>query len=196
MSRPPGPPLTEALRRAQSGDEVAMDSLLPFVYDELQSLAAQQLRQERSAHTLNATALVHEAYLKLINQRDASWQNRAHFFGIASIAMRRVLIQYAERRGAAKRGGGVAAVTLIEDGIAREAPTEHLLALDEALTRLGVFAERAARVVEMRFFGGLSQDEIAEALGVSVPTVQRDWKTARAWLARELSDDVFTPEAS
>jgi RNA polymerase sigma factor (TIGR02999 family) len=190
---PPPEPVTAVLRRVQNGDGSAVDALLPFVYDELQALARGQLRRERGGHTLDATALVHEAYLKLVDQREADWQNRAHFFGVAALAMRRVLIHYAEKRRAAKRGGGIAAITLIEDGVAREAPAEEVLALDEALTRLAAFAPRAARVVELRFFGGLTQGETAEVLGVSVPTVQRDWQTARAWLGRELGDDA--PEA-
>lgn len=191
---PPGPrvpnvAITALLDDLRRGDEAAADALLPLVYDELQALAARQLRRERSAHTLNPTALVHEAYLKLVDQREG-WQSRAHFFGVAALAMRRVLVHYAERRAAQKRGGGVAAVTLVEDGVAREAPAEEIVALDEALGRLAAFAERPARVVEMRFFGGLTQDEIAEALGISVPTVQRDWQTARAWLGRELAADL------
>jgi RNA polymerase sigma factor (TIGR02999 family) len=180
--------ITALLDNLRDGDGAAVDALLPFVYDELQALAARQLRRERSAHTLNPTALVHEAYVKLVDQREG-WRSRAHFFGVAALAMRRILVHYAERRAAEKRGGGAAAVTLVEDGVAREAPAEEVVALDEALGRLATFAERPARVVEMRFFGGLTQDEIAEALSVSVPTVQRDWQTARAWLGRELAAD-------
>ena len=181
------PDITALLANLRGGDEAAVDALLPLVYDELQALARGQLRGEREGHTLNPTALVHEAYLKLVGQ-DANWQNRAHFFGIASLAMRRVLVHYARRRAAEKRGGGVAAVTLEEEAVAHEAPAEELLALDEALTRLGEIAERPAKVVELRFFGGLTQEEAAEALGVSVPTVQRDWQTAKAWLGRTLAD--------
>lgn len=181
------PDITALLADLHSGDEAAVDAVLPLVYDELQALARGQLRHERAGHTLNPTALVHEAYVKLVGQ-DAAWENRAHFFGVASLAMRRVLVHYARRRAARKRGGGRAAVTL-DEGAVGEAPPEDLLALDEALTRLAALAERPAKVVELRFFGGLTQEETAEALGVSVPTVQRDWQTARAWLGRALADD-------
>ena len=181
------PDLTALLADLRDGDEAAVDALLPLVYDELRALAGGQLRRERDGHTLTPTALVHEAYLRLVGQ-DAPWENRAHFFGVASLAMRRVLVHYARRRAAGKRGGGALAVTLHEDGVAGEAPAEDVLALDEALDRLAALAERPARVVEMRFFGGLTQEETAAALGVSVPTVQRDWQAAKAWLGRALAD--------
>ena len=181
------PDITALLVDLRDGDEAAVDALFPLVYDELQALARGQLHHERDGHTLNPTALVHEAYLKLVGQ-EAEWANRAHFFGIAALAMRRVLVHYARRRAADKRGGGVAAVTLVNDGVARATPADEILALDEALARLAAVAERPAKVVEMRFFGGLSQDEIAQALGISVPTVQRDWQTARAWLGSALAD--------
>jgi RNA polymerase sigma factor (TIGR02999 family) len=182
------PDLTRLLADLRGGDASAVDAVLPLVYDELQALARRHLRHEHAAPTLNPTALVHEAYLRLAGQQ-ADWQNRAHFLAVAAIAMRRVVLQHARRRHAEKRGGGAAAVTLIEDGVAREAPAEDWIALDEALTRLAALAERPARVVEMRFFGGLSQEETAAALGVSVPTVQRDWQTARAWLGQALADE-------
>ena len=190
MPRESTPDITALLSDLRDGHGDAVDALLPLVYDELQRLARRQLRGERPDHTLNPTALVHEAYLKLVDQRESGWQNRAHFFGIAALAMRRVLVHYARRRTAEKRGGGVAAVTLVDDVVARDAPVGDLLALDEALDRLAALAERPAKVVEMRFFGGLTQEETAEALGVSVPTVQRDWATARAWLGRELAADA------
>lgn len=179
------PPITALLSDLGDGDEAAVEALLPLVYDELRALAQSHLRHERDGHTLNPTALVHEAYLKLLGQ-DADWQNRGHFFGIASLAMRRVLVHYARQRAAEKRGGGVQAVTLLDDHVGA-APADDLLALDEALDRLAEVAERPAKVVELRFFGGLTQEETAEVLGVSVPTVQRDWQTARAWLGRALT---------
>ena len=183
------PPDVDALlARASEGDARAADLLFPAVYDRLQEMAARHLYGERADHTLRPTALVHEAYLRLAGQDRTTWQSQAHFFAIAALAMRRILVTYAQRRAAAKRGGGVAVVTLLDGDAVREARPEALLALDEALERLGVLAERPARVVTMRFFGGLTQEEIAEALGVSVPTVQRDWRTARAWLSRALSD--------
>ena len=187
-TRPSPLDVTALLDGARAGDDAAVDALLPLVYDELRALAGGQLRGERSDHTLTPTALVHEAYLKLVGQH-APWQNRAHFFGIAALAMRRVLVHHARRRAAGKRGGGLAAVTLHEDGVARETPADEVLALDEALDRLAAIAERPARVVELRYYGGLTHQETAEVLGVSVPTVKRDWQTARAWLGAALADD-------
>ena len=142
--------------------------------------------KERRGHTLNATALVHEAYLKLVDQRDPNWQNRAHFFAIAAKAMRRILINYAEKRRAEKRGGGNPIVTFNEEAVVRESRADDLLALEEALQRLEKLNERQSKVVEYRFFGGLTQEEIAEVLEVSVPTVRLDWRLARAWLSREM----------
>jgi RNA polymerase sigma factor (TIGR02999 family) len=182
--------LTALLLALDSG-AAGVDAVLPRVYAELQAMARNQLRRERAGHTLDTSALVHEAYLKLVRQDRVSWQNRAHFFAIASTAMRRVLINYAQKRSAEKRGGGEALATF-EDGMGgaekREASVEELLSLDAALTRLAAQDERQARVVELRFFGGLSHEEIAEVLGVSLPTVGRDWRFARAWLGRALAD--------
>ena len=180
--------IESVLAQAHAGDARAADVLFPIVYDRLRSMAARHLHGERADHTLRPTALVHEAYLKLVGQDRATWQSAGHFFALAALAMRRVLVTYAQRRAAAKRGGGAATLTLLDGDAAREARPESLLALDEALDRLEAVAERPARVVTMRFFGGLTQEEIADALGVSVPTVQRDWRTARAWLSRALSD--------
>ncbi len=174
--------VTVLLDRVAGGDKDAVDSLLPLVYQELRRLAQHQLKQERSGHTINATALVHEAYLKLIDQKDAAWQNRAHFMAIAAQAMRRILIDYARRRLAEKRGGSIAVITYDEELHAREARAEELIAIDEALEQLRRQNERQAQIVEFQFFGGLTQDEIAEVLKISVPTVRRDWRTARAWL--------------
>jgi RNA polymerase sigma factor (TIGR02999 family) len=187
----PSHEITDLLADLSGGNRDVVDAILPRVYDELQALAHGQLRRERADHTLNTTALVHEAYLKLVRQERVSWQNRAHFFAIAATAMRRILINYAHKRNAEKRGGGQALATF-EDGMGggREANVEELLALDGALERLAVHSERQSRVVEYRFFGGLTHEEIAEVLGVSVPTVGRDWRFARAWLSRELADDL------
>jgi RNA polymerase sigma factor (TIGR02999 family) len=172
---------------ARKGDEQALAALLPLVYDELRRLAARYMRRERPGQTLQATALVHDAYLRLLRDSHLSWQNRAHFFGIAARSMRQILIERARARGSAKRGGSRIRVTL-EPGLiaaARE-PEIDLEALDEALTRLAALDAELARVVEVRFFGGLSIEETAEALGVSAATVKRRWTLARAWLAREL----------
>jgi RNA polymerase sigma factor (TIGR02999 family) len=179
--------ITALLGELSGGNRTIVDSLLPIVYDELHDMAHRQLRKERPDHTLNATALVHEAYLKLVDQKRVNWQNRAHFFGIASLAMRRILINYAQMHVAAKRGGKNVLVTFDEAASPRESKAEELLALDEALQHLEQLNERQAKVVEYRFFGGLTQEEIAEVLNVSVPTVRRDWRLARAWLSRELN---------
>lgn len=178
--------ITALLQVLEDGDRTVVDELFPHVYEALRGIAQRHLRRERANHTLNATALVHEAYVKLVGQEQADWKNRAHFYGIAALAMRRILINYAHQRQAEKRGGGLPAVTFMDDGVAREARPEELLALDEALVRLAANSERQAKVVELWFFGGLTQPEIAEVLGTSVPTVRRDWTFARAWLSREL----------
>lgn len=178
--------ITQMLGRLENADEDLFESLLPLVYEPLKRLAHKQLRSERPDHTINATALVHEAYLKLVDQRSVTWQNRAHFFAVAARAMRRILIDYARGRGAQKRGGGQIVVTFNEEQVAREAKSDELLALDEALLRLDVINNRQSHVVELKFFGGLGHKEIAEVLNVSIQTVQRDWRFARAWLTREL----------
>ena len=185
----PVPDVTQLLSDLRAGDADAVDAILPHVYGELQDLARRQLRGERDGHTLDTAALVHEAYLNLVRQDRVDWQSRAHFLGVASLAMRRVLVNYARKRRAEKRGGGEVAATYHDGEIGKEAKTEELLALDEALDGLAARSERQARVVEMWFFGGLTHAEIAEALGVSEPTVRRDWRVARAWLSHVLSDD-------
>jgi RNA polymerase sigma factor (TIGR02999 family) len=192
MDASPGD-ITQLLVELGRGDDAVVDALMPRVYDEMRVLARRQLRGERPDHTLNATALVHECYLKLVRQEEVDWKNRAHFFGIASLAMRRILINYANKRLAEKRGGGAAVVTFEEGFMGGEAQAEELLALDEALTRLEAMNERQSKGVTMRFFGGLTQKEIAEVLDVSVPTVRRDWRIARAWLGRELARSGHTP---
>jgi RNA polymerase sigma factor (TIGR02999 family) len=165
-----------------------MEDLLPLVYSELKRIAARQLRRERPDHTLSATALVHEAWLELSQLDRITWQNRYHYLALAAQAMRRVLIDHAVARRAAKRGGGIAAETLDGDPmVLAEARAEELLDLDNALQRLGAIDERQVRIVECRFFGGMSVEETAEALQLSPATVKRDWALARAWLNRELT---------
>ena len=181
--------VTAMLADLRAGDDAAIDAILPHVYTELQDMARRQLRSERDGHTLDTGALVNEAYLKLVNQDRADWQNRAHFLGVASIAMRRILINYARKRQAEKRGGGAVLATYEDGDVGHVARTDELLALDEALHQLAERSERQARVVEMWFFGGLKHTEIAEALGISEPTVRRDWRVARAWLSHALRDD-------
>ena len=144
------------------------------------------MQRERSNHTLNTTALVHEAYLKLVGQQQVNWKNRAHFFGVASLVMRRILINYARERKALRRGGGVLPQTFLEEFVFPDERSELILALDEAIVRLSQMSSRQGKIVELRFFGGLTHEEIAEVLGVSEPTVRRDWRVARAWLNREL----------
>jgi RNA polymerase sigma factor (TIGR02999 family) len=179
-------PFTALLDDLTGGNRTVVDAVLPQVYDELRDLARRKLRGERPDHTLNTTALVHEAYEKLVQQDRMTWQNRAHFMGVAALSMRRILINYAHKRNAQKRGGGEPVATF-EDGMApRAVHAEELIDLDDALKRLEQLNERQAKVVTYRFFGGLTQKEIAEVLGVSEPTVRRDWRLARAWLSREL----------
>jgi RNA polymerase sigma factor (TIGR02999 family) len=174
------------LAELNGGNRTVVDAMLPHVYDELRATARRQLRGERADHTLNTTALVHEAYEKLVQQDRMTWQNRAHFLSIAALSMRRILLNYARDRAAQKRGGG-APVATFEDGMApRTVRAEELIDLDDALERLEEISERQSQVVTYRFFGGLTQREIAEVLGVSEPTVRRDWRLARAWLSREL----------
>ena len=179
--------ITALLHAHARGDATALDQLLPLVYGELRRIAQGRLRHERAGHTLAPTELVHEAFLKLVPVERVDWRSRAHFFAIASRAMRNVLVDHAVRRGAAKRGGGVQAITLDEAEGAHEESLDELIALGQALDRLERLDARQARVVECRFFGGLSLDETAEALGISAATVSRDWTFARAWLHRELA---------
>ena len=170
------------------GDDRPADALLPIVYDELRRRAAAYLRRERPGQTLQPTALVHEAYLRLLKDQPGRWQNRAHFCAIAAHAMRQILIERARARGALKRGGAQPRVTLDEGAIAgAEPPSIDLLALDDALTRLEALDPEQARLVELRFFGGLTVEETAEAMNISPATVKRHWTLARAWLARELA---------
>jgi RNA polymerase sigma factor (TIGR02999 family) len=182
--------ITRALAELASGGREGLDRLLPVVYDELYRLARRQLRDERADHTLGATALVHEAYLKLSGLDRMHWQNRAHFMAVAAQAMRRVLVNYAIARGAQKRGGKLDRVALDDVILITAERAEELIALDDALTRLAVRDPRQARVVECRFFAGMSIEETAEALGIAPVTVKRDWTVARAWLHRELESDA------
>lgn len=178
--------ITRALSELADGDQAALDRLLPAVYDHLKGLAQRELRRERRDHTLNATALVHEAYLRLVRLDRITWEGRAHFFGAAGQAMRRILISYARMKKADKRGSGAEHVPIDDVVVAARDRPADLLALDEALDRLAALDQRQARVVECRFFAGMSVDETAAALDISPATVKRDWTVARAWLNREL----------
>ncbi len=187
MSDTPDPTLTALLARVQEGDGEARAAMVPLVYDELRRLAASYLRRERSDHTLQPTALVHEAYLRLFNQHEAAFQNRGHFMAVAAIVMRRVLVNHARARNAVKRGDGVLVESLSVVGDVAGASPVDVIALDQALEALTALDERKGRVVELKFFGGLSNAEAAEALGLSLATVERDWSFARAWLFTQLS---------
>jgi len=181
--------VTMLLADLTNGNKEVVNMLIPLVYKEMHQLAHMHLRGERNDHTLNATALVHEAYMKLVDQNKISWQNRAHFFGIASQAMRRILINYANARIAQKRGGNKVLATFIDEQMTRESKPEELIALDESLKELEKINERQAKIIEYWFFVGLKHEEIAEVLDVSVPTVRRDFRLAKAWLSREMKND-------
>lgn len=177
--------VTRLLQLVAKGDSNAFDRLMPLVYDELREIARRQLREERPGHTLDTSALTHEAYLKLVDE-EVDWENRAHFFVLAARAMRQILIDYARKRNAQKRGGDWTRTTLSPRHLRMDVQMGELLDLDEGLERFQDVDERASKVVELRFFGGMTEDEVAEVLDVSTRTVQRDWRKARAWLYKEL----------
>ena len=186
-SPPDAPPsMTELLAAWSDGDRSALDQLTPLVYEELRRMARRQMNRERQGHTLQTTALVNEAYLRLIDQRHVRWQNRAHFFAIAAQMMRRILIDHARAKHFEKRGGGRPRVALDEAAVLSDERAGELVALDEALAALSEVDERKGRVVELRYFGGLSVEEAAEVLKVSPDTITREWRRARAWLHREM----------
>ncbi len=182
-----GENITELLVGYGRGDKEALDKLMPVVYDELRRQAARYLRREQAGHTLQTTALIHEAYVRLVDQRNVQWQNRAHFFGIAAQMMRRILVDHARTKKRAKRGGSDVKVSLADATIPVKERDLDVVALDEALTRLAAIDEQQSRVVELRFFSGLTVEETAEVMGISPATVKRDWSMAKAWLHRELS---------
>jgi RNA polymerase sigma factor (TIGR02999 family) len=187
MSDEPQHEVTQILQQWSAGDHEAPARLMPLVYNELRRLARSYLHRENREHTLQPTALVHEAYLRMVDQTRVSWQNRAHFYGIAASMMRRVLVDHARGRAAGKRGGAAIRLSTDDIQIPIEERAADFVALDEALEELAKFDERKCRIVELRFFGGLTDEEIAEVLGISTRTVLRDWKTARLWLFRELA---------
>jgi RNA polymerase sigma factor (TIGR02999 family) len=181
--------VSRLLAEWRDGNQQAFEEMLPLIYDELRRLAHSFLNRERQGHTLQTTALVHEAYLKLVHQRDARWQNRAHFFAIASQAMRRILIDSARKHIAEKRGGGAEKLSLDEVAAISPEPNTSLIALDLALTRLAEIDSQQSRIIELRYFGGLTVEETAEVLSLSPATIKREWTMARAWLHQELSGD-------
>ena len=185
MATPSTKEVTRLLLDWGRGDEAALDRLIPLVYDELRLLAGRYMRRESQGHTLQTSALINEAYLRIIDQRNVAWQNRAHFFGVAARLMRRILVDHARGRSRAKRGGGAAVVSLSEQAALSEESAD-VMALDEALENLAVLDPRKVQIVEMKFFGGLTTEEVAEALGVTPRTVEREWRKARAWLNRAI----------
>jgi len=187
MTDPSRPEVTALLERWNRGDQTALEGLMPLVYDELRAVAARYLQAENPGHTLQPTALVHEAYLRLIGQDRVAWQNRAHFFAIAAQMMRRVLVDHARRKKAAKRDAATFRIEMSgrDEGLPDDRDPE-ILDLDEALKGLEALDPRQARIVELRFFGGLTVEETAEVAGISPATVKREWRTARAWLRQEL----------
>jgi RNA polymerase sigma factor (TIGR02999 family) len=185
---PPRSDATDLLVAWSNGDQSAFDKLVPLVYQELRLLAQRYLRRERPDHTLQATALVNEAYIRLIDVNRIQWQNRAHFLAVAAQTMRRILVEFARHRGRQKRGGDAVRVTIDDAEVAQEKGAD-LVALSDALSALATFDPRMGQVVELRFFGGLSVQETADVLKVSPETVMRDWRTAKVWLLRELSQE-------
>jgi len=183
----PTPQVTQLLRDLRLGDAQAVDALIPIVYGELRRLAAHYLRDERAALTLQPTALVNEAYMRLVSQEMPDWEGRSHFFGVAAHLMRQILVDHARRHRSQKRGSGLAAVTLEEAIAFAPSRSDDIIALDDALTRLAAQDERKARVIELRFFGGMTADETARALNISVATVGREQRLAEAWLHRDLT---------
>lgn len=180
--------ITQLLRAWSEGDKSALDQLLPLIYGELRRLAGRYMRRENPGHTLQSSDLINEAWLRLADQRQVQWQNRAHFFGIAAQLMRRILIDHARRHHYQKRGGGAIQVSLDETAAVTAARAAELLAVDEALERLTAMDARKGRIIELRFFGGLNLDETAEVMGLSSPTIQREWRAAKAWLHRLLTE--------
>ncbi len=185
---PPTSQVTQALVQLSDGDRSALDRLLPMVYDHLREVAERELRRERTDHTLSPTALVHEAYLKLVQLDRISWQGRAHFFGACAQAMHRILVSYARMKNADKRGAAAPHVPIEDVIVAAQSRPADLIALDEALGRLERLSARQARIVECRFFAGMGVEDTGEALGISPATVKREWTAARAWLNRELQE--------
>ncbi len=186
MTDPPGE-VTQLLLEWRRGDAAALGKLIPLVYEELRRLAKRYMAGERPGHTLQTTALINEAYLRLIDHKEMHWQNRSHFFAVAAQAMRRILVDHARSRDAAKRGGGGHKVSLEEAAVVAEERAAELVALDDALRELAAIDSRKHQIVELRYFGGLSVEETSELLGVSPVTVMREWSTAKAWLARAIS---------
>jgi len=194
MTKPSPHEVSQLLLAWSDGDQSALDKLVPLVYAELRRLAGHYMSRERAGHSLQTTALVNEAYLRLVDYKRMQWQGRAHFFAVSAQLMRRILVEHARSRHYLKRGGGAPQVSLEEAAVISEEQDADLVALDDALESLAAIDQRKSRVVELRFFGGLSVEETAEVLKVSPLTVMRDWSTAKAWLYRELNKEVMSDE--
>lgn len=189
MSNKDSHQITQLLIDWSKGSELALEQLIPLVYDELRQMAKRYMRRQPSGHTFQTTELIHEAYLKLAKSENYNWQNRAHFFGIAAQAMRHILVDYARSKQSQKRGGFQQKVTLDETAVISSKRSDEMILLDEALQRLMKLDERKSKVVELKYFGGLTNEEVAEFLKISPETVKRDWRFARTWLLRELSEN-------
>ncbi|MCU0237945.1 MAG: sigma-70 family RNA polymerase sigma factor [Pyrinomonadaceae bacterium] len=181
--------ITQLLNELNLGNKLAFDQLMPLVYDELRLIAKRFMSRQKTDHTLQTTELIHEAYLKLAEKNENSWQNRSHFFGVAAQAMRHILVDYARAKQSQKRGGVQFQITLEDNALVSNDNSSQILALNEALENLSKLDQRKVKVVEMKFFGGLTMEEIAEVLSISPETAKRDWKFARTWLLRELSNN-------
>jgi len=186
MASPSPKDVTRLLVDWGNGDQAALDELIPLVYDELRRMAGRYMRRESKGHTLQTSALVNEAYLRLVDQKSVQWQNRAHFFGVAAHLMRRILVDHARSRSRAKRGGGAQMVSLAEQAVTSKEVAD-VIALDDALKNLAEMDPRKSQIVEMKFFGGLTTEEVAEVLKVTSRTVEREWRKAKAWLNRAIS---------
>ncbi|MBV9671107.1 MAG: sigma-70 family RNA polymerase sigma factor [Acidobacteriales bacterium] len=195
LSTPPNHAVTLLLKAWSGGDEHALEKLTPLVYRQLHQIAQRYMGGERPGHTLQPTALVNEAYLRLVGYSEVKWQDRAHFFAVSANLMRRILIDFARSRGSLKRGGDVDHMTLDREPLRSEGPDLNLVALDDALRALAALDARKSKIVELKFFGGLSIEETAEVMGVSTDTVMRDWRVAKLWLLRELSHESGSDEA-
>jgi RNA polymerase sigma factor (TIGR02999 family) len=182
--------VTQLLHNWRNGDSQALERLLPLVYDELRRIASRYMKRERAGHTLQTTALVNEAYLRLVGQQNVAWQDRAHFFAVAAQVMRHLLVDHARSRQYAKRGGNAQRITFDEAAVVSMQRDDNLLALDEALTKLAAIDPRKVKLVELRYFGGLSAEETAVVLGVSEITIKREWLKTKAWLYRELTEEA------
>ncbi|MFN0086356.1 MAG: sigma-70 family RNA polymerase sigma factor [Blastocatellia bacterium] len=188
MTAPPPNEVTQLLQDWSQGDQEALDKLMPMVYVELRRMARRYMAQQSPGHTLQTTALINEAYLRLVNHQEKQWQNRSHFFAVAARAMRHILVDYARTRRAARRGGGAQVFPLDEAFVATDERAAELVALDDALEELVVIDPRKSQIVELRYFGGLSVEETADVLKISATTVMRDWSMAKAWLRRALDN--------